>query len=89
MTEDKKDIMIINIQKNIEEIKIQAKKIKYNMKCVNIFLLVLLSVVLVVSMLLIGLSVSFKHNLEDKFKTITIEYNKVKLLENRFKKLIS
>jgi len=89
MAEDKKDIIIIDLKKNIEEIKTQVKKIKYNMKYTNTFLLILLSVILVASTLLIGLSISFKSNIEDKFKTITTEYNKVKSLENRFKKLIS
>lgn len=88
MTEDKKDVMLIDLQKNIEEIKAQVKEIKRDMRRVNTFLLILISVVLILSVSLVGLGVSFKHNLENKFKMITTEYNRVNSLENKFRKLI-
>lgn len=88
MAEDKKDVMLSDLQKNIEEIKAQVKEIKCDMRRVNAFLLILISVVLIASVSLVGLGVSFKHNIEDKLKIITIEYNKVKSLENSVKKLM-
>lgn len=88
MPGDKKDATLVNFQKDIKEIKEQLKKIKRNAQRAHAFLLILISVMIVISASLVSLGLSFKNNLEDKLKIITIEYNKVKSLENRFKKFI-
>ncbi|HGJ5877315.1 MAG TPA: hypothetical protein ACHBX0_14285 [Arsenophonus sp.] len=81
MTEDKKEISLVDIQKGIEEI-------KNNIKRKNLLLGFILICMIIFILSMISLGLSFKKNIEDKFNLITPEYNKVKSLENKLKKFL-
>ncbi|MFS1539661.1 MAG: hypothetical protein ACL7BU_14355 [Candidatus Phlomobacter fragariae] len=82
MTKDKKEISLVDIQKDIEEI-------KSNIKHRNLLSGLILISVIIFIISIISLGLSFKKNIEDKFNLITTEYNKVKFLENKLKKFLS
>ncbi|XOD69869.1 MAG: hypothetical protein ACMUEK_02495 [Sodalis sp. (in: enterobacteria)] len=88
MIENKKEVTVLNFQKNIEEIKIQLKEVKCYIKRVKMLSFALLLVILIFNVIFVCLVGSIKHNFEDKFKLITTEYNKVKVLENKIKKFL-
>ncbi|WP_063656991.1 hypothetical protein [Candidatus Arsenophonus triatominarum] len=81
MTEDKKEISLVDIQKDIEEI-------KNNIKRRNLLSGLILIIMIIFILSIISLGLSFKMNIEDKFNLITTEYNKVKSLENKLKKFL-
>ncbi|MFS1582964.1 MAG: hypothetical protein ACL7AY_09195 [Candidatus Arsenophonus phytopathogenicus] len=81
MTEDKKEISLVDIQKDIEEI-------KNNIKRRNLLSGLILIIMIIFILSIISLGLSFKMNIEDKFNLMTTEYNKVKSLENKLKKLL-
>ncbi|WP_334467831.1 hypothetical protein [Arsenophonus sp. PmNCSU2021_1] len=81
MTEDKKEILLVDIQKDIEEI-------KNNIKRKNLLSGLTLIIMIIFILSIISLGLSFKMNIEDKFNLITTEYNKVKSLENKLKKFL-
>ncbi|AFP84423.1 hypothetical protein [secondary endosymbiont of Ctenarytaina eucalypti] len=88
MVEHKKDIMLMNIQKNTEAIQDEQKEIKCAIKRVNFFLLTLALLALIVSMLVFGVCMSCKYKIDNNLKMITTEYDKLKSLEKRFKKFM-
>jgi len=81
MTEDKKEISLVDIQKDIEEI-------KNNIKRKNLLSGLTLIIMIIFILSIISLGLSFKMNIEDKFNLITTEYNKVKSLESKLKKFL-